>query len=104
MSGKKNSLINQSNIVKSFNTYGSKIQNLKLAWSAYPADLRKAYCKVCNNTIIAKHYQLKTFGSGLFIPLRSAWATQKAITMQLSNSSADCAKKLFTPSQDAASL
>jgi len=57
MSGKKKVLgkPKQYSIVKSFDMYACKIQKWKFGLvltSAYRADLRKAYCKLCNNTII----------------------------------------------------
>jgi len=45
----------QYSIVKSFGMYACKIQNWKFGSEltiAYPADLRKDYRKICNNTII----------------------------------------------------
>jgi len=45
----------QYSIVKSFDMYACKIQNWKFGsvlTTAYPADSRKAYCKVCNNAIM----------------------------------------------------
>jgi len=41
--------------------YGCKIQNLKVGSmpTAYPADLRKAFCEVRKNATIAKHCELK---------------------------------------------
>jgi len=54
---KKNSLEDQSNIVKCFNIYGCKIHNLKVG--SVPIVLlpilliqaRRVYCEVCNNAI-----------------------------------------------------
>jgi len=44
------STVFQRNILKSFDIYGFKIQNLKVGsvLTYYPVDSRISYCKVCN--------------------------------------------------------
>jgi len=37
----------------------SELKSWLSAYGLYPADSRKAFCEVCNNTIIAKHCELK---------------------------------------------
>jgi len=59
MSGKKTSW--QTTAAKSFDICGCKIQNLEVGSVpiVYPADSRKAFCEVCNNSTKAKHCELK---------------------------------------------
>jgi len=55
--------LKQQSIVKSFDMYACKIQDWKFAsvlTTAYPADSRKAYCKVCNSAI--NNILLRTHG------------------------------------------
>jgi len=62
MSGKKLlGKLKQYNILKSFYMYACKIQNRKFGsvlTTAYRADSRKAYRKVCNNAIIDRFFAL----------------------------------------------
>jgi len=61
MSGKKLlGKLKQYSILKSYDMYACNIQNWKFGsvLSAYPANSRKAYRKVCNNGIIDRFFVL----------------------------------------------
>ena len=59
--------LKQYNILKSFGMYACKIQNWNFGsvlTTAYPADSRKAYRKVCNNAIIDRFFALNCCKKG----------------------------------------
>jgi len=52
-------MLKQYNILKSFDMYACKIHNWKFGsvlTTAYPADSRKAYRKICNNAIMDRFF------------------------------------------------